>query len=189
MLLRDHPLMMFRGNRSWPPDWLWRSGYDDTHPQGEVGILKSVTASGIQPYYRCFLLMEHCGAEYKGVLSLSDPAFWREVYRVLIRSSGKTIREIGETDLTNTHTALRSIAEMSSDGKDQDAFRLLANRNKLIVDENYELRHELRNHVTIMRFLRGSIREQIDAGKARPKPEKSLVQKNFTQSLRISKRF
>src|SRR5262245_30235007 len=42
MLLRDHPLMMFRGSRSWPPDRLWRSGYDDTHPQGEVGILKSV---------------------------------------------------------------------------------------------------------------------------------------------------
>src|SRR5215510_9398621 len=124
--------------------------------------------------------MEHCGAEYKGVLWLSDPAFWREVYRMLIRSYGKTIREIGETDLTDTHTALRSIAEMSSDGKDQDAFRLLTNRNKLIADENYKLRHELRNHVTIMRFLRGSIQEQIDAGRARPKPENELVQKNLT---------
>jgi hypothetical protein len=100
MLLRDHPLMMFQGNRSWPPDWLWRDGYDDSHPRGEVGILKNVipstTADG------CFLIMEHCGAEYMGVLLLSDPAFCGEIYRVLIQHCGETIREIGDIDLSYT---------------------------------------------------------------------------------------
>jgi hypothetical protein len=154
MLLRDHPLMMFRGNRSWPPDWLWRDGYDDTHPRGEVGILKNVipstTADG------CFLIMEHCGAEYIGAVLLSDVAFSREIFRLLVRSSGKTIREIGEIDLA--HTALRSTPEMST-SNNEDKFKLIANQND-------KLRHELRNRVMIMRFVRDLIREQIEARKA-----------------------
>jgi hypothetical protein len=154
MLLRDHPLMMFRGNRSWPPDWLWRDGYDDTHPRGEVGILKNVicspTADG------CFLIMEHCGAEYIGAVLLSDPRFSREIFRLLVQSSGKTIREIGEIDLP--HSALRSMADMGT-GKNQDKFKLIADQNRM-------LRHKLRNHVTMMQFLRDSIREQIEARKA-----------------------
>jgi hypothetical protein len=154
MLLRDHPLMMFRGNRSWPPDWLWSYGCDDTYPRGEVGILKNVipstTAGG------CFLIMEHCGAEYIGALLLSDPTFSREIFRLLVRFSGKTIREIGDID--RTHTALRSTAEMGT-GKNQDKFKLTANQND-------KLRHELRNRLMMMRFLRDSIREQIEARKA-----------------------
>jgi hypothetical protein len=154
MLLRDHPLMMFRGKRSWPPEWLWRHGYDDTHPRGEVGILKDVIPSATA--CGCFLIMEHCGAEYIGALLLTDPGFSREIARLLVRSSGKTIREIGEIDLT--HSALRSIPEMST-GKNQDKFKLIANQND-------KLRHELRNRVTLMRFLRNSVREQIEASKA-----------------------
>jgi hypothetical protein len=126
VLLRDHPLMMFRGNRSWPPDWLWRHGCDDTHPRGEVGILKTVipstTADG------CFLIMEHCGAEYEGVVLLSDPAFSREIFRLLVRSSSKTIREIGDIDLT--HTALKSIVEMST-GKKLEARKANSQRTGL----------------------------------------------------------
>ena len=32
MLLRDHPLMSYKGNRSWSPAWLWTAGYDNTQP-------------------------------------------------------------------------------------------------------------------------------------------------------------
>ena len=42
MLLREHPLLTYRNSRSWPPLWLYCGGFDDTHPQGEVGILKTV---------------------------------------------------------------------------------------------------------------------------------------------------
>jgi hypothetical protein len=102
MKLRDHPLMSYRGTHSWPPAWLWRGGYETTYPQGEVGILKYVMASTVAPYNRCFLIMEHCGAEYIGALLLSDPAFCREVYRVLLKSCGDTIQEIGGIDLSHT---------------------------------------------------------------------------------------
>jgi hypothetical protein len=154
MLLRDHPLMMFRGNRSWPPNWLWRHGCDDTHPRGEVGILKDVIPSTNAD--GCFLIMEHCGAEYIGAVLLSNPVFSREILRLLGRSLGKTIREIGDIDLT--HSALKTIAETST-GKNQDKF-------KLIADQNHRLRHELRNRMAMMLFLRDSIREQIEAIKA-----------------------
>ena len=100
MLLRDHPLMNYRGNRSWPPDWLWTAGYTTTHPQGEVGILKAVLRSHIEPGDRCFLIMEHCGAEYVGALTLDDPAFCGEIFAILLQNLGNTIQEIGDIDLS-----------------------------------------------------------------------------------------
>ena len=41
--------------------------------------LKVALRSHIQPHDRCFLVMEHCGAEYVGALLLDDPAFCREL--------------------------------------------------------------------------------------------------------------
>lgn len=102
MLFRDHPLMTYNGNRSWPPAWLWKAGYDTTHPQGEVGILKAVLRSHIQPRDRCFLIMEHCGAEYVGALLLSDPAFCEAIIEVLMQHLYETIQEIGDMDLSYT---------------------------------------------------------------------------------------
>ena len=102
MLLRDHPLMTYKGNRSWPPAWSWTGGYDSTHPQGEVGILKAVVRSRIQPQDRCFLVMEHCGAEYVGALLLNDPAFCQEIFRILNVHVGETVEEIGNIDLSYT---------------------------------------------------------------------------------------
>jgi hypothetical protein len=73
--------MSYRGVPSWPPTWLWRSGNETTNPKGEVGILRDVIPSSIEPYDRCFLVMEHHGAEYIGALLLSDTAFCREIFR------------------------------------------------------------------------------------------------------------
>ena len=102
MFLRDHPLMTYNSNRSWPPAWLWRSGTDNTYPKGEVGILRDVIPSNVQPCDRCFLIMEHRGAEYIGALLISDHAFCREICDVLIQHRGKTVKEIGDIDLTYT---------------------------------------------------------------------------------------
>jgi len=102
MFLRDHPLMSYKGNRSWPPRWLRRGGNDITKRRGEVGILKDVVPSFISPYDRCFLVMEHRGAEYIGALLLSDTAFCREIFGVLLQNRGKTMQEIGSIDLAHT---------------------------------------------------------------------------------------
>jgi len=102
MLFRDHPLMVYKGIHSWPPTWLWRGGNDDTSPKGEVGILRHVIPFGVEPCDRCFIIMEHRGAEYMGTLLLSDPAFCAEICDVLLRHRGRTIREIAEIDLFYT---------------------------------------------------------------------------------------
>jgi hypothetical protein len=47
-------------------------------------------------------MMEHCGAEYTGALLLSNPAFGSEVFRILVKNCGETIRDIGEIDLRHT---------------------------------------------------------------------------------------
>ena len=102
MLLRDHPLFTYRNSRSWPPSWLWCGGFDNTHPRGEVGILKNVFPSRVRPSTGCFLIMEHAGAEYMGELAISDAAFCMEIYAVLLRNCGNTIQEIADIDLSDT---------------------------------------------------------------------------------------
>jgi hypothetical protein len=100
MKLRDHPMMTYNGAHSWPPAWLRRRGsYEDTHPTGEIGILKEVLPSSVPPKKICFLVIEHCSAEYIGALLLSDPVFCREIWTLLVQNRGKTIRDIGEIDL------------------------------------------------------------------------------------------
>src|SRR5262245_38296511 len=55
MLFRDHPLISHRGIHSWPPAWTWIGGMQNQSPQGEIGILREVHTSKIQPNNRCFL--------------------------------------------------------------------------------------------------------------------------------------
>ena len=102
MKLRDHPLLMYKGNRSWPPAWLWTAGYDNTHPRGEVEVLKAVLRSHIQPRDRCFLIIEHCGAEYVGSLLIIDPVFCEEIFKVLTKHLGEMVQEVGDIDLSYT---------------------------------------------------------------------------------------
>jgi hypothetical protein len=46
--------------------------------------------------------MEHRGAECIGTLLISDHAFCREICDVLIQHRGKTIKAIGDIDLSYT---------------------------------------------------------------------------------------
>jgi hypothetical protein len=101
MLLRAHPLLTHQNNRSWPPTWVYCGGLDDTHPQGEGGILKTVYLSVVKPSTSCYLIMEHAGAEYMGTIYVSDAALCLDIFEVLLRHCGKAIREIGNIDLSN----------------------------------------------------------------------------------------
>ena len=102
MLLRDHPLMMFKGVRSWPPVWIWTGGAKNKRPRGEVGILQAVLPSTIQPSNRCFLYVEHEGSTYIGCLLTDDHAFCREIMKLLRHHCDRPIAEIGSLDLTHT---------------------------------------------------------------------------------------
>jgi hypothetical protein len=95
MKFRDHPLLLHR----WPPTWLWGGGDRYIHAIGEVGVLKDVMFSNIEPYEKCFLIMEHEGRKYIGTLLLGDPSFCQVICAVLVEQRGKLIRDIGDIDL------------------------------------------------------------------------------------------
>jgi hypothetical protein len=46
--------------------------------------------------------MEHSGAEYIGVLPVSDRAFYPEIFELLRQNRGKMIEEIGSIGLAHT---------------------------------------------------------------------------------------
>ena len=103
MQLRDHPLLSYKGQPSWPPVWTWVGGSDNRdRPKGEVGILRAVQMSRIQPADRCFLYIEHRGAGYLGCLLTKDHAFCGQIAKLLEAYCGLPIRDIGDLDLSHT---------------------------------------------------------------------------------------
>ena len=100
MNLRDHPWLSYKGVRSWPPIWIWKRGDKYTRVRGEVGILKDVQLSSIQPRRFFLLAMEHDGQEYEGILLFEDPIICRQLYEVLLQHLGEPIQQIGDIDLS-----------------------------------------------------------------------------------------
>jgi hypothetical protein len=102
MKLREHPLMSYHGLQSWPPVWTWVGGSDNQHPRGEVGVLKEIKLSQINPADRIFLYMEYNTASYLGCLLIDHHSFCSQIARLLEDSCGRPIREIGDLDLSDT---------------------------------------------------------------------------------------
>lgn len=99
MKLRDHPLMSYRGVSNWPPAWVGRNSKQLEQPSGEIGILKNVVLSKLEPIGRLYLMIEHEGEEYLGALLFDDQFACHQAYRLLLNHRGEPVRKIGETDL------------------------------------------------------------------------------------------
>ena len=99
MLLRDHPLMSYKGVPSWPPVWIWIDGPEKRRPRGEIGILRKVTLSNINPDDRCFLNIEHKGSSYFGCLLISDSVFCDQIAKLLQAHCDRPIAEVGGLEL------------------------------------------------------------------------------------------
>ena len=102
MLLRDHPLMSYYGFPSWPPTWTWVDGGQNKHPQGEVGILREILLSNINPAGKCFLSIDHEGSTYMGCLLIDDHAFCAQIVKLLQDCCNRPIAEIGSLDISYT---------------------------------------------------------------------------------------
>ena len=111
MELRDHPLLTYRGIRSWPPVWTQIRGDDAARPRGEVGTLKEIHFSIDPPgqasgapggYNRIYLFIEHDAKSYLGCLMMEDRAFCQQLAALLQSQCGRTIVEIGGLDLGAT---------------------------------------------------------------------------------------
>jgi hypothetical protein len=102
MLLRDHPLLSYKGIPSWPPVWTWVDGLENKRPRGEVGILQEVRLSNINPANRCFLSIEHEGSSYIGCLLIENQTFCAQIVNVLQGHCSCPITDIGSLDVAHT---------------------------------------------------------------------------------------
>jgi hypothetical protein len=111
MLLRDHPLMSYKGFPSWPPVWLWIYGEEDKGPKGEIGVFRRLVESNIQPSNRCFLFIDYEESSYIGDLTVDDHAFCAEIVRFLQQHCyNRPIAEIGGLDLSHS---VKTLIQMS----------------------------------------------------------------------------
>ena len=94
--------MTYRNLRSWPPVWTWVGGADKQHPTGEVGILKEIKASQIEPVDRIFLYIEYENASYIGCLLIDNHSFCRQIAKLLQDCCERPLCEIGDLDLYHT---------------------------------------------------------------------------------------
>lgn len=95
--------MCYRGIPSWPPVWTFAGGREKKHPRrGEIGILREVTISIIQPNDRCFLHIEHQGSMYIGCLLIDDQAFCVQIVTLLQGYLNRPIVNIGSLDVSHT---------------------------------------------------------------------------------------
>jgi hypothetical protein len=99
--LRDHPLMTRRsGMKTWPP--LWSSTGQDRKdwPRGEVGTLREAWLhDGLDTCL--FLFIDYNGLRYFGSMYFDDVAFCYEVDALLKSNLDRSIKEIGDLDVTH----------------------------------------------------------------------------------------
>jgi hypothetical protein len=104
MLLRDHPLMSYKGFPSWPPVWTWTYGEEDKRPKGEIGVFRRVVQSNIQPSNRCFLFIDYEESSYIGGLMVDDSVFCDQITKLLQGCCNRPIAEIGGLQLPGRAT-------------------------------------------------------------------------------------
>jgi hypothetical protein len=100
MILRYHPLMSYHSVPNWPPAWLWIDGRESQRPEGEIGILREVILSNVQPANRCFLRIDHEGSSYMGCLLFDDTVFCGQIAKLLESYCNRPIVEVGSVDLS-----------------------------------------------------------------------------------------
>ena len=95
--------MNFAGYANWPPIWVSGAG-SKTYKKnlGEVGTLIGVILNEAAPD-KLFLRMEiKSERRYMGCLAFNDHVFCRQLYIFLQGHIGKSIKEIGDLDLSHT---------------------------------------------------------------------------------------
>jgi hypothetical protein len=69
--------------------------------RGEIGILKNVIGRDLGRSTKCFLIIEHEGEQYVGTLLTSTPSDCASISQFLSLHSGRSIREIGDLDVSH----------------------------------------------------------------------------------------
>ena len=100
MELRNHPVMIRYGIPNWPPVWIPadpKGGKSSLY--GEIGLLKYVLYRASEN--KCFLIITHDGGGYIGCLLFDDRPLCQQIGKILQSCTGRTIKEIGDSDLSH----------------------------------------------------------------------------------------
>jgi hypothetical protein len=96
--LRDHPLIKHPGGKNWPPVWTQRRIDGVKAVTGEDGILMYVHAA--TDSNKCWLIVEYENQNYTGTLLFDEAKFCHQVSALLRQHIGKSIKEIGDLDVS-----------------------------------------------------------------------------------------
>lgn len=97
MKLRDHSAMSCFGKRNWPPLWTRILG-SAAQAVGELGNLRDVRLS-TATNSRCFVTMEHEGANYLTSLDFDDENFCHHFVDLLKQHYGEPLTAIGDIEV------------------------------------------------------------------------------------------
>ncbi len=101
MEFRHHPLLSYHGIPSWPPVWSPAKPREGKQIlKGEVGVLMYTLPNCRAE--KCYLVIEHEHVPYVGCLFCSDEAFCTQLASFLQNHRGRTVKEIGDLDLSFT---------------------------------------------------------------------------------------
>lgn len=101
MKLRSHPLISYRNFRTWPPVWTKRDGACVKMLFGEFGVLTcAYLCDGSST--QCCLLIDYENQSFGGALLFDNPIFCNQICRLLEANVGRSLKEIGDLDLSFT---------------------------------------------------------------------------------------
>ena len=93
--------MSYCGQSNWPPVWVHLRRVPVERLSGEVGVLTEAHWLADHPT-RIFLRMKLNEEKYIGALLLTDAIFCSQLYAILHQHIGRSIKEIGDLDLSYT---------------------------------------------------------------------------------------
>jgi hypothetical protein len=87
------------GIGSWPPQWQ-AVDRNVRAIEGEVGILEDVSMHD-SIANKIFLAVQHRHDRHIAVLAFDDTTFVQQLYRILLKHIGRSVKEIGDLDLSH----------------------------------------------------------------------------------------
>jgi|SRR5215467_16210478 len=98
MKLRDHPLTVYKGLRSWPPTWVRTDDPSKQPYEHEAGIIRSVVMADLRAC-RISLRMEDGSYSYLAHLYFDNYDFCLKAHSALMGCVGKTVKECGDLEI------------------------------------------------------------------------------------------
>jgi len=105
MELRNHPVMVCDGVRTWPPKWLHTYGQRNASVTGEVGLLTAVFLSRVTINRVLLIIHTDEGNVYIGALMFEKADSARAVFDFLYSQRHKPLAAIGALDLPENFAA------------------------------------------------------------------------------------